>query len=114
MRKLLIPALVFSMILLFTIWHKAPPDAIYKTNKWEIELEEEIEKEGGLKRDAWEWKLLRDPKTGKIPSGIRNREMSWVKKMPIREYGLLNSPELNNKYNAVGPSPGWQNKGFCI
>ncbi len=58
----------------------------------EVIQEDEMEKEGGRKRAEWEWKMLRDPKTGKIPEGIRNREMAWVKRMPFRESGMFNNP----------------------
>ena len=48
--------------------------------------------------------MLRDPKTGLIPRGIRNREMAWVKSVPVRENGLFNNPLLNNNYIPVGPT----------
>ena len=62
------------------------------------------EEEGGPDRARWEWKRLRDPKTGQIPAGIYNREMEWVKSVPVREDGLFNNPQVANNYIPVGPS----------
>lgn len=77
--------------------------------------EEENEEEAGGRRAAYEWKLLRDPKTGKIPDGIRAREMAWVKNMPVRENGLFNSPLVNNTYFAVGPTKnGGRSRAFAF
>lgn len=69
-----------------------------------IGLGETSEKEGGSKRAAWEWKMLRDPATGKIPEGIRNKELEWVKTMPSRDNGMLNRVGTANNYVAVGPT----------
>jgi len=40
------------------------------------EEDEEIETSNTLKRERYEWLLLRDPRTGKIPDGIRNKELT--------------------------------------
>jgi hypothetical protein len=69
-----------------------------------------LAEEGGSKRAAWEWKMLRDPSTGKIPEGIRQQEMEWVRTMPVREYGGFdaitapNSTMIANAYVPVGPT----------
>jgi hypothetical protein len=104
MKKFIIPFLLFCIFLLASIWHFTNPGLNKMPEKMEVAMEDEIEKEGGRNRAEWEWKMLRDPKTGKIPAGIRNREMAWVKKMPLRENGPFNNPLLNNQYIAVGPS----------
>ena len=69
-----------------------------------------VEQEGGPRRAEWEWRRLRDPKTGRIPEGIRLLEREWVKGMPVRsgtisiEADGTNSVQAANAYISVGPT----------
>ena len=47
-------------------------------NKNEEGETEEMEQENSRRRAEFEWTLLRDPKTGKIPQGIREKEMDLL------------------------------------
>lgn len=75
-------------------------------------LHEEDEEESGVnmetenakRRAEYEWLISRDPKTGNIPEGIRNREISLMRTLPIKQNGIFNSPTINNSYTAVGPT----------
>lgn len=105
MKKFIAPGVIFSVFLVSAAWYFNRPAADIMSKKMELNLEDGPEKEeGGRKRAEWEWRMLRDPKTGEIPRGIRNREMAWVKNMPVRENGLFNNPLLNNNFIAVGPT----------
>ena len=61
--------------------------------------DEEIETSNSQKRERHEWLLLRDPKTGKIPDGIRTKELTWVRTMPIRKNGLFNKSDIQSSAN---------------
>jgi hypothetical protein len=69
-----------------------------------------VEQEGGPKRAEWEFRRLRDPKTGRIPEGIARIEREWVRGMPIRVSGIrveadgTNSVQAANTYIPVGPT----------
>ena len=64
------------------------------------EEDEEIETSNTLKRERYEWLLLRDPRTGKIPEGIRNKELTWVRTMPVKRNGLFNRLDIPS--SAIG------------
>lgn len=66
------------------------------------EEDKELETSNTRKRERYEWLLLRDPKTGKIPDGIRNRELDWVKDMPVRRNGILNRLDIQSSANMGG------------
>jgi hypothetical protein len=104
MKKFFTPGLLFFTLSAVMTWYLMHAFTVAGPKKMEVFQEDELEKEGGRKRAEWEWKMLRDPKTGKIPEGIKNREMAWVKRMPFRESGWFNEPLTENKYVAVGPS----------
>ncbi len=56
---------------------------------------DELEQKNSIERARYEWLLTRDPKTGKIPEGIRAKELAWLKTMPIRKNGLFNPVEIS-------------------
>ena len=62
--------------------------------------DEELETSNSQKRERYEWLLLRDPKTGKIPEGIRSKELSWVKNMPVNKNGLFRRLEIQSSANS--------------
>jgi hypothetical protein len=56
-------------------------------------------------RMKYEFDMVKDPVSGKIPIGIREKEIELAKSIPQRELpgtGLL-SPTVNNTYSAAGP-----------
>jgi hypothetical protein len=75
-----------------------------------------MEQENSRRRAEFEWKLQRDPKTGKIPKGIRAKEMDLLKSLPINEDGIFKDAlttlstdvqqtgGAQNSYGAVGPT----------
>lgn len=77
---------------------------------------EELEKENSRRRAEYEWTIQRDPKTGKIPEGIREKELALLKILPVRANGIFNgglttlstdveqTGGAQNTYGAVGPS----------
>jgi hypothetical protein len=111
--RLAIPA---GILALSAAWFMFKSTDTRMPKKMEVVREdEEIEKEGGRRREEREWKMMRDPKTGRIPEGIRAREMAWVKTMPVRENGLFNNPLVANNYIAVGPTQnGGRTRAFAF
>ncbi|MFM7222715.1 MAG: hypothetical protein ACKO03_04740 [Bacteroidota bacterium] len=76
----------------------------------------ELEFENSKKRWEFEWYLLRDPKTNKIPKGIREKELELLKTLPVRKDGIYEgmtttnstlateAGSIQNRYIAAGPS----------
>lgn len=79
-----------------------------------------VEAEGGIRRSLREWKMMRDPTTGRIPEGIRALEMRWVRDMPVRGDlsqggSTLTGTAVANTYVPVGPSLyGGRTRGFAF
>jgi hypothetical protein len=85
-------------------------------NKNEGEETEEMEQENSRRRAEFEWTLQRDPKTGKIPENIRQKEMDLLKILPVKADGIFKealttlstdvqqTTGAQNSYGAVGPS----------
>ncbi|MGL6267433.1 MAG: hypothetical protein ACRC2O_05885, partial [Chitinophagaceae bacterium] len=68
MKKFIAPGLIFFVFLFGVALYLNKPAAVRKSTKMELNQEDGPEKEeGGRKRAEWEWKMLRDPKTGEIP-----------------------------------------------
>ncbi len=121
-RKIVYGLLAFSVTLGTYVFVKnhAPAPGNVKNRFLIQEGEEEdesggnMERQNGRDRAAWEFNLLRDPRTGKIPDHIRAEEIAFAKRMPIRGgrsvSGIqsLNGTEVANNYVAVGPT---QNAG---
>ena len=97
MQKLILPAILIFFILsgAWFLGNTPKPLAMHAG--------EEDEQKPGYSRDRYEWLLSRDPRTGKIPDGIRKRELTWVASAPVRQSGMMNAL-VNNVYQAVGPS----------
>ena len=51
------------------------------------------------KRWEYEFEMLKNPYTGKIPDRIREKEIAFAKKMPVRSEG-----DLMNTYTVLGPT----------
>jgi hypothetical protein len=69
--------------------------------------DEEIETKNSIERAKYDWLLMQDPKTGKVPDNIRAKEMAWIKTMPVRKNGLFNRPQIQQA--AFG-----NNDGFAL
>ena len=65
--------------------------------------EREHEQKNSARRWEYEWKLLHDPKTGKIPRDIRRTEEKLLNRIIARQ-NSSNRTTLNNVYTAAGPS----------
>lgn len=98
----------------------APTHAPRLPRRTSVVQEGRVEAEGGHLRDLREWKLMRDPVTGRIPEGILALEMQWVRRMPIRGQLSQGSTTLagtffTNTYYPVGPSQyGGRTRGFAF
>lgn len=104
--RLILPILTAS-ILLITVLRMESPSSDRMPRRTEVFSEDDIPQEGGPKRLEREWRMLRDPKTGRIPAGIRDLEMEWVKTIPFRgDDGItqVNSIMVANSYSPAGPS----------
>jgi len=96
----------------------APPSRLPRRTT--VHREGRVEAEGGPRRALREWRMLRDPATGRIPDGIRSLEMRWVRNMPVRgdlsQGGTtLAGTAVANTYLPVGPSLyGGRTRGFAF
>ncbi len=97
MQKLILPATLIFFIITGAWFLNDIPEPVT------MRQGEQGEQKPGYSRDRYEWLLSRDPRTGKIPAGIRKRELTWVKSVPERQSGMMNAL-VNNVYEAVGPS----------
>ena len=94
-------------ILLILVFRKTAEKSFSMPHRSFIFSEDDIPQEGGPRRREREWRMLRDPKTGRIPAGIRDIEMEWVKRMPFRgDDGItqVNGTMVANTYSAAGPT----------
>ena len=98
MRKYLMP-LALAFITLSGAWLLS---AVPERENVSEEMEEN-EQENGEKRRYYEWLLARDPVTGKIPEGARQRELAWAATAPTKS-SLNPSALVANTYFSVGPS----------
>ena len=120
-RFLLFSASIFLILAAFIYKiNEIEPPRIKKDltilNKDEEQENQEIEKENSRRRAEFEWTLQRDPKTGKIPEGIREKEMDLLKILPVKADGIFKEAltslstdvqqtgGVQNTYGAVGPT----------
>ncbi|MEY3433128.1 MAG: hypothetical protein RL131_1064, partial [Bacteroidota bacterium] len=68
--------------------------------------DEAFESENARRRAEYEWLITRNPKTGKIPEDIREKEIALLKTLPVKQAGAfaLNGPTINNTYAVAGPT----------
>ncbi len=97
MQKLILPAVVIFFVLSGAWFLADTPEPMT------LHAGEESEQKPGYSRDRYEWLLSRDPSTGRIPEGIRKRELAWVQTVQGRQTAMMNGL-VNNVYEAVGPS----------
>lgn len=97
MNRIVVPLMTFLFIA-SGVWflHDIPEPREY-------EAEEENEMEAGEARAKYEWLISRDPKTGRIPDGIRQRELAWARTNATRQSGVQGLL-VGNNYAAVGPT----------
>ena len=120
-KKILLTVVVIGII--FAGWHWNKESKEHK-NKFGMEDAEEEEEENPAKRAEmnaarfqYEYDMLKDPKTGKIPEGIYKAEMEQAMRMPLAGSGRtsvgangiirtgygVNGPTTNT-YIAAGPT----------
>jgi hypothetical protein len=104
--------LIVSAVLLLAagIWFVTKPAQKQSSSKARIQKklsiswnEREHEQKSSRRRWEYEWKLLHDPKTGKIPRDIRRKETLLLNRIIARQNNS-NRTTLNNVYTAAGPS----------
>jgi hypothetical protein len=87
----------------YFVTKKTPPSK--KTNLFaNLNLPVEDEKEGGAKRWAYEWRMLHDPATGKIPRDIYRREKLLLESIMEKQSRVGFRAQINNTYIAAGPT----------
>jgi hypothetical protein len=62
------------------------------------------EKEAGSKRWEYEWKMLHDPATGKIPRDVYQKEKSLLREIQQKQSRAGFITTVNNTYSLAGPS----------
>jgi hypothetical protein len=121
-NRLFLFSAIVVLVLTAIIFTKVESETPKKTkdftiiNEDEEEENQEIERENSKRRAEFEWKLQRDPKTGKIPEGIREKEIALLKILPVKADGIFKEALTNlstdvqqtggaqNSYGAVGPT----------
>lgn len=110
--------LLLSGSLLLGIYRMTVEDSGQMPHRSRVFSEDVIPEEGGSRRKEREWRMLRDPRTGKIPAGIRDIEMEWVKTMPFRgDDGTTqtNGLMVANTYSPAGPTQnGGRTRGIAF
>ncbi|RXK59223.1 T9SS type A sorting domain-containing protein [Lacibacter luteus] len=66
--------------------------------------DEEEKEEGGEKRRLYEWKMLHDPATGKIPRDAQRKDATLLSTIKARQSKAGFRQTINNTYTAAGPS----------
>lgn len=96
MKKILFPVSLLSVILIMAVlslksFFPAPeiPDDPFSFG----------DKKEQHSRQLWQWKMLHDPATGKIPEGIRGKEIAFAKTLPTD-----NDFSVNGGTNAKSPN----------
>jgi hypothetical protein len=74
---LLVVLVLFGSAFFLTLKHRTPTITGVTSS--------EEEREDPERRSAYEWLRLRDPNTGRIPPGIRRKELAFAEKVPTRE-----------------------------
>ncbi len=87
------------------VWYKAD-DHSYKSEEkkqWEVNDEEQESQNASYieARQKYEYDMLKDPATGKIPDGIFEKEMQFAKTLPVRS--AAREMDLNT-YLPAGPN----------
>lgn len=85
------------------------PSAVKHQNKLSLQESfrldvEENETEAGDKRWEYEWKMLHDPATGKIPDGIYEKELELLKSIQLKQSSPAFRTTVNNTYIDAGPT----------
>ncbi len=54
-------------------------------------------------RQHWEWLMLRDPRTGRIPANIRQQELAYAQQLPIVDANLPQARTSETEWRSAGP-----------
>ncbi len=81
------------------------PATILQTNRKESEENKEQQALFHKERIRYEFDMVKDPKTGIIPAGIRKAEFEQALTIPVRqEGGITNRTTVHNTYLPAGPN----------
>lgn len=75
----------------------------------DMEKREAAERTIPIERAQWEWQMLRNPATNKIPANIRERELAFAKSIPSGEQQRLNKGNSQagafslSNWTSIGP-----------
>ena len=106
MKKLLLGLVGISCLSLslFFFNEKAPLQ--------QLRLPRNVEGDAIAGREAWELQRLADPATGKIPAGIRAKELAFAAQLPTDAYSKSND---RFDYNPIGPfNIGGRTRAFAM
>lgn len=99
---------IFSLFLAFFLLtgdDKGENSTIYRGNKPRKKKTKAQRAFFSQQRVKYEFDMLKDGGTGKFPSDIKERELSFAKRIPLRDRSDLRmlSPFADNTYQAAGP-----------
>ncbi|MBZ5858485.1 T9SS type A sorting domain-containing protein [Flavihumibacter profundi] len=102
---LTLACLVYSGFILLDRPSFIPHKIFLGTGQSEEEPEEE-RNEFTAQRIRYEYDMIKDGGTGKIPAGIREREIQQAYRIPVKEsqVNMMLSPFADNQYIAAGPN----------
>ncbi len=103
--KLVLGLLVGIMASTGLYYYLLSPATILQTNRKESEENKEQQALFHKERIRYEFDMVKDPKTGIIPAGIRKAEFEQALTIPVRqEGGITNRTTVLNTYLPAGPN----------
>lgn len=109
-------SVLIFLILLIAVCQMIPLSTVFSDewNEEEHELFEEEGEEESIKKHQWEQMMLADPVTGKIPAGIRYRELEFWRHIQ-NENDLHYKNSRGVTWNMRGPwNVGGRTRAFCM
>jgi len=106
MKKYFHPGLAVTSIMILVIFILFKSSFYSNKKPLEWQKEENDEKEMGYvnERAKYEFDMLKDPATGKIPYGVFDQELAYAKTLPVKDYGSTARGQDLNNYNPAGPN----------
>lgn len=103
-RKLFLPTAIVTVGALIFILISSTINKQKEIESEEV-LEEGEEREMSAQADRarYDFDMVKNPFTGKIPTGIYEQELAFAKAMPVRDNGTARVGDLNS-YNPAGPN----------
>ena len=112
MKRLLSGVIIIASVAAVLILAETSQNSTIEIKSYDEGIEDESKDEKAKKaiyikaRWQYEYDLLKDPRTGKIPYDIRNKELALARSIPVKRVtgsGILGVENLNN-YIAAGPT----------